>query len=34
MLDFQEQVTEPYPLLAKENYHEEISYLSFSGDIE
>jgi hypothetical protein len=26
MLDFQEQVAEPYPLLAKENYHEEISH--------
>jgi hypothetical protein len=34
MLDFQEQVAEPYPLLAKENYHEEISYLSLSGDAE
>jgi hypothetical protein len=34
MLDFQEQVAEPYPLLAKENCHEEISYLSLSGDAE
>jgi hypothetical protein len=34
MLDFQEQVAEPCPLLTKENYHEEISHLSPSGDAE
>jgi hypothetical protein len=34
MLDFQEQVAEPCPLLTKENYHEEISHLSLSGDAE
>jgi hypothetical protein len=34
MLDFQEQVAEPCPLLTKENYHEEINHLSLSGDAE
>jgi hypothetical protein len=34
MLDFQEQVAEPCPLLTKENHHEEISHLSLSGDAE
>jgi hypothetical protein len=34
MLDFQEQVVEPCPLLTKENYHEEINHLSLSGDAE
>jgi hypothetical protein len=34
MLGFQEQVAEPYPLLAKENYHEEIIHLGLSGDTE
>jgi hypothetical protein len=34
MLGFQEQVAEPYPLLAKENYHEEIIHLGLSGDAE
>jgi len=34
MLDSQEKVAEPYPLLAKENCHDEISYLSLSGDVE
>jgi hypothetical protein len=31
MLDFQEQVAEPCPLLTKENYHEEISHLTAFG---
>jgi hypothetical protein len=34
MLDFQEQVTKPCIFLTKENYHEEISHLSLSGDAE
>jgi hypothetical protein len=34
MLDFQEWVTEPCPLLTKENYHKEIHHLSLLGDAE
>jgi hypothetical protein len=34
MLDFQEQVIEPCPFLTKENYHEEISHISLSRDVE
>jgi hypothetical protein len=34
MLDFQEQTAEPYPLFTKEKYHEEISHLSPSEDVE
>jgi hypothetical protein len=34
MLGSQEQVAEPYPLLAKENYHKDIIHLGLSEDAE